>query len=1374
MLIPLIFGAVFPTIAFAKNQEKWAKGRILVQPKAGLSDEEFGKILQRSQCRSKRKLGKLNVHVIEVAPQAEQAMARALSRNPHVKFAEVDALVAPSEFIPNDPVYPSQWHLPIIQAPLAWDTTQGAGVTVAVLDSGIDANHPDFQGQLVSGWNVVSNNSNLSDHHGHGTAVAGIIGAVTNNATAVAGIAGAAKIMPMRITEQSDLFAYYSDIAEALTWAADQGAKVANISFGPISSSTVTNAANYFRSKGGVVLVAGGNDGTNPGLADNASLLYVSATDSNDVRPSWSNYGDYIDVAAPGQWLWTTNNGGGTGQWYGTSFSTPVAAGVVALILSRNPSLSPAEAETVLQNSADNIGNSLYYGEGRVNAAQAVAMAGNTSGGGDTESPTATITTPARDATVNGLVPVEVNAGDNVGVTNVVLYAGSVEVGEDTMAPYQFSWDSTNESDGPVTLIAYAYDAAGNEGSSGAHPVIVDNVPNPVDTTPPTVSFQNPIANSNVQGKVQVSIQAVDNVGLQSITLYIDGSLKSATNLSPLSYSWNTAPSGNGVHSLLAVAEDTSGLITNSQIQVIVGTSQALSVTVNGAGTVTSSPAGLTCSSGTCTADFASGSLVTLTAEPGSGATWSGWAGACAGSSLTCNVTLTSDQSVTGTFTTTPPPPPTGGSIQVNFQPSTATVPSGYLLDDGSAYLASRGYGWTGTWTGNTRERNTQSDPRLDTFLFVGGATVATWDYDLPNGDYLVSLASGDPSWSQGPQRVVVEGVVVINNETSAQNSYLTVIDVPVTIVDGTLTLALGGSSGTSLLNYLVLTPVNMPTHALTVTVNGTGTVTSSPAGLTCSSGTCTADFASGSLVTLTAEPGSGATWSGWAGACAGSSLTCNVTLTSDQSVTGTFTTTPPPPPTTQALSVTVNGAGTVTSSPAGLTCSSGTCTADFASGSLVTLTAEPGSGATWSGWAGACAGSSLTCNVTLTSDQSVTGTFTTTPPPPPTGGSIQVNFQPSTATVPSGYLLDDGSAYLASRGYGWTGTWTGNTRERNTQSDPRLDTFLFVGGATVATWDYDLPNGDYLVSLASGDPSWSQGPQRVVVEGVVVINNETSAQNSYLTVIDVPVTIVDGTLTLALGGSSGTSLLNYLVLTPVNMPTHALTVTVNGTGTVTSSPAGLTCSSGTCTADFASGSLVTLTAEPGSGATWSGWAGACAGSSLTCNVTLTSDQSVTGTFTTTPPPPPTGGSIQVNFQPSTATVPSGYLLDDGSAYLASRGYGWTGTWTGNTRERNTQSDPRLDTFLFVGGATVATWDYDLPNGDYLVSLASGDPSWSQGPQRVVVEGVVVINNETSAQNSYLTVIDVPVTIVDGTLTLALGGSSGTSLLNYIQINPVP
>ncbi len=1342
----------------------WGEGQILVQPRAGLSEAKFNQILERSNGRAKAKIGSLNVHIVQVPPQGEQAVARALSRNPHIEFAEVDAAVEPGAFIPNDPLFPNQWHLSQIQAPNAWDFTQGEGITVAVLDSGIDPNHPDLQGQLVGGWNVVSHNTDTADWQEHGTSVAGALGAATHNANQVAGVAGQVRLMPIRINNPPSNFANYSDIAAGLTWAADHGAKVANISYGPINSSTVNSAANYFRSKGGVVFTIAANNGTDPGISENPSLIVVSATDQSDVRTSWSNYGDFVDVAAPGIDIVTTRTGGSTWWAYGTSLASPIAAGVAALIMASDPALTPPEVETILEDSADNIGSAYYYGAGRVNAAQAVQLAGGSSGGNDTESPFVTITNPARDAIVIDWVPVDVEATDNEGVTRVVLYAGSTLVGEDTTAPFQFSWDSTSVADGPTTLMAYAYDAANNEGSSGSHPIEVDNVQDPIDTTPPTVSIQQPTPNSTVNGHVQVSVPAADNVGLQTISLYINGQLKSSTDVSPLSYSWNTNRESDGTHTLKAVAVDDAGLSSEHQIQVIVGTSNSLSVTVSGAGSVTSSPSGLNCSSGTCTANFASGSSVTLTATPGSGAVFSGWGGACGGSSVTCTVTMSTAQSVTATFTTSAPP--SSGGIQVNFQPSGASVPSGYVKDDGSGYSSSRGYGWSGNLTGNTRERAVQADQRLDTFVFVGPTTPVTWQYDLPSGDYVVALASGDPSWSQGPQRVVVEGQVVIQDQTSGPNSYLTVENLPVTITDGALTVTVGGSSGNTLLNYLHVIPVTTSSQTLAVTVSGAGSVTSSPSGLNCSSGTCTANFASGSSVTLTATPGSGAVFSGWGGACGGSSVTCTVTMSTAQSVTATFTTSTPE---TEVLSVTISGAGSVTSSPSGLNCSSGTCTANFASGSSVTLTATPGSGAVFSGWGGACGGSSVTCTVTMSTAQSVTATFTTSAPP--SSGGIQVNFQPSGASVPSGYVKDDGSGYSSSRGYGWSGNLTGNTRERAVQADQRLDTFVFVGPTTPVTWQYDLPNGDYVVALASGDPSWSQGPQRVVVEGQVVIQDQTSGPNSYLTVENLPVTITDGALTVTVGGSSGNTLLNYLHVIPVTTSSQTLAVTVSGAGSVTSSPSGLNCSSGTCTANFASGSSVTLTATPGSGAVFSGWGGACGGSSVTCTVTMSTAQSVTATFTTSAPP--SSGGIQVNFQPSGASVPSGYVKDDGSGYSSSRGYGWSGNLTGNTRERAVQADQRLDTFVFVGPTTPVTWQYDLPSGDYVVALASGDPSWSQGPQRVVVEGQVVIQDQTSGPNSYLTVENLPVTITDGALTVTVGGSSGNTILNYVHITPL-
>lgn len=556
--------------AYAQSPLGWAEGRILVQPRAGLSAEEFNRILQRSKGKSQATIGKLNVHIVEVPPQAEQAVARALSRNPHVKFAEVDGLLKP-DFEPNDPSYPQQWHLPKIQAPAAWDLTQGEGVTVAVLDTGIDVNHSDFQGQLLQGRNVVSKNSDISDIHGHGTAVAGSVGAITNNATAVSGVAGKIKILPVRVTNRSDGWTYYSDLAAGVTWAADQGAHIVSASYIANESNTVINAANYLRSKGGIMVNSAGNYGTDPGFADTTALITVSATDSNDGKADFSNYGKFVDVAAPGVTIGTTASGGGVQFWSGTSFSAPVAAGVVALIRAKNPELSISEVETILKKSADDLGNTLYYGAGRVNAANAVHMAGNLSMENDTQYPTVSIVNPVRDATVKGWVGVDVEAMDNVGVTKVVLYAGGLKVGEDLVAPYQFSWNSANENDGAINLIAYAYDEANNEGSSGAHPVIVDNKPDTEDTVSPTVSISEPFDGSTVSGTVKVVVQASDDVSLSSLKLFIDGSLMASSNLSPLSFSWNTRKIGSGTHAIKAVAVDGAGNTAETQIQVTIG-----------------------------------------------------------------------------------------------------------------------------------------------------------------------------------------------------------------------------------------------------------------------------------------------------------------------------------------------------------------------------------------------------------------------------------------------------------------------------------------------------------------------------------------------------------------------------------------------------------------------------------------------------------------------------------------------------------------------------------------------------------------------------------------------------------------------------------
>ncbi|MGH8865245.1 MAG: S8 family serine peptidase, partial [Burkholderiales bacterium] len=291
-LLAVMFFALIPAQAAPPSEapfpEMHAAGRILVQPRSGLSLAELDKIVKPHGGRRGQVIQKINVHVIELPPQANAfGVAAALSKNRHLKFAELDGALAPALY-PSDPYYASSWHLPKIGAQTAWDYTQGAGVTIAILDTGVDTTHPDLQSQIVPGWNFYDNNNNVADVLGHGTAVAGTAAAVGNNSIGVASVSFRSKIMPMRITDAQG-YGYYSLMAQAIITAADNGARVANISFLGVSlSSTVDSAAQYMRSKGGVVVVSGGNTGalrTDPPLS---SLTVVSATDSADARASFS------------------------------------------------------------------------------------------------------------------------------------------------------------------------------------------------------------------------------------------------------------------------------------------------------------------------------------------------------------------------------------------------------------------------------------------------------------------------------------------------------------------------------------------------------------------------------------------------------------------------------------------------------------------------------------------------------------------------------------------------------------------------------------------------------------------------------------------------------------------------------------------------------------------------------------------------------------------------------------------------------------------------------------------------------------------------------------------------------------------------------
>lgn len=564
------------------NDDLLVKGRMLVEVRDGVTTDSLGKMIE-TPGHKRYKLGQSGIYIVDLPANAsEKAVLARLKNNPHVKSAEQDRLV-PSTLAVNDPYIGSAWHVGKIGADAAWDLAQGSGVTIAILDSGIDAAHPDLAPNLVGGYNVYDSNTNLADVCGHGTSVAGAAAAVNNNAIGVAGIAGRARIMPVRVAYKKatdgGCYAAYSTVASGLIYAADNGARVANVSYGGVStSSSVTSAANYMKSKGGLVFVSSGNTGTDQGFAPNNAMIVVGATDSNDNRASWSSYGSFVTLSAPGSGIWTTRMGNGYAAVNGTSYASPVAAGVAALMMAAAPTLSNSRIESLLASTAVDLGTAGRdndFGYGRVDAAAAVKAALAAAPAVDGSAPSVAIQAPLGSSTVSGLVAVDAVASDNVGVTRVDLQVNGTTVASDTSAPYGFSWNSAGVPNGMANLVAVAYDAAGNAGRSASVAVNVANattVPTAgKDTSAPVVSIVNPVAGA-VSGNVKVSVSASDNLGAAALSqqLLVNGAVVAQGSGGTLSYTWNTRKLKPGTHTLQATVRDAAGNVGSASVSVTI------------------------------------------------------------------------------------------------------------------------------------------------------------------------------------------------------------------------------------------------------------------------------------------------------------------------------------------------------------------------------------------------------------------------------------------------------------------------------------------------------------------------------------------------------------------------------------------------------------------------------------------------------------------------------------------------------------------------------------------------------------------------------------------------------------------------------------
>ena len=321
------------------------------------------------------KLG--NTYISKVKKGNAQEIVAKLKKNLLEEYAEEDFIANKLE-IPNDPDYSKQWGLTKIQANLGWDISHGSPeVKIAIIDTGINNSHPDLAGKIYSSVNCIDPSCPAlvtSDPDSHGTHVAGIAAASTNNNIGVAGTSFNSSLMSVKALNDSGS-GYYSWIANGIIWAADNDADVINLSLGGgFPSITLESAINYAWNQGVVIVAAAGNNGSSSRVypGSYANSIAVASTGQNDLKTSFSNYGSWVDVAAPGSSIYSTYH---SGYEYlsGTSMSTPFVSGLAALIKAVNPGWSNYQIRQKIEATSDAInGTGLYWQFGRINVCSAL------------------------------------------------------------------------------------------------------------------------------------------------------------------------------------------------------------------------------------------------------------------------------------------------------------------------------------------------------------------------------------------------------------------------------------------------------------------------------------------------------------------------------------------------------------------------------------------------------------------------------------------------------------------------------------------------------------------------------------------------------------------------------------------------------------------------------------------------------------------------------------------------------------------------------------------------------------------------------------------------------------------------------------------
>jgi subtilisin family serine protease len=360
-------------------------GRVLVRFKPAVSRQSVTALAGELGATIVDEVPVLRVKVLRPGSAGAGALLERLRRNPNVVYAEPEGVVR-AFATPNDPDLGRQWGHANIRSRSGWDISKGSpAVKVALVDTGISSGHVDLVGRYAAGYDFVRHDGTPNDENGHGTHVAGIAAATGNNGTGGVGVGWSTRLLVAKVLG-ADGSGATATVSEGIVWAADNGASVINLSLGSYDySQTEADAVKYAQGKGALVVAAAGNEATNYPSYPVAlpGVVGVAATDRDDTRAPFSNYGDYVDISAPGVDIYSTWLNNGYEYMSGTSMAAPFVAGAAAVLKAKFPGFTAGQLYDRLRFGADDIGargKDEYTGYGRLNLFRALAVPGKAYG----------------------------------------------------------------------------------------------------------------------------------------------------------------------------------------------------------------------------------------------------------------------------------------------------------------------------------------------------------------------------------------------------------------------------------------------------------------------------------------------------------------------------------------------------------------------------------------------------------------------------------------------------------------------------------------------------------------------------------------------------------------------------------------------------------------------------------------------------------------------------------------------------------------------------------------------------------------------------------------------------------------------------------